>query len=224
MTGWTATRRSILAAAGLGWIGTVAAPASAIGILQVAGIAEAVKSAAEAVGKLAENLKIALTQGLAMWDIGTARAARDRMITLSRTLTFFATEAQSVLAATFEDYIVTWENAGGASGRLAVNDKAELSRQWAEIKSKLAMVLDQVAKLLATLNKEDGLFVATPAYTELVTTLGGRANLLGKLRNVDPPMTPAEVARLREIAAAYAVLRANLRKAIDGLNVYIKQS
>lgn len=220
MATWTATRRAILAYAAIGWLGAIPAPARAIGILAVGEIAGAIGSAAEAVGKLAENLRIALVEGLKIWDIGTARLARDRMIEFSKTLTFFAVAEQAPLALTLDTYIDNWEDR--QRDGLTAADKANLQGKWAEIKVKLERVLKGVETMLASLNREDGLFVATPAYKDLVETLGGRVNLLGRLRKVDPPMTSPEIARLREVAAAYDVLRANLRKAGDMLDAYVK--
>jgi hypothetical protein len=63
--------------------------ARAISILQLGGVAAAFAAAAKALGDFAEGIRRAVTEGLKIWDIVTARTSRGELPELSRNLTFY---------------------------------------------------------------------------------------------------------------------------------------
>jgi hypothetical protein len=169
--------------------------------------AEAMGAASEAIEGLTDGIKHLGRGRSATYSYDAAVRERARLIDLSARGRFVAHRQQRRVVEGIDRY-----------NRLKQPSAAE----WEKVKVDAVKALQGVSALLEDVKQERSDFVLEKAYNTLTSTLSAREKLLERLSTLDPPTTPEELQALRKLNNNYKRLLHNFHKAIDQLNIYIK--
>jgi hypothetical protein len=170
--------------------------------------AEAVGAASDAIEGLTDGIKHLVNTGAADYNYEAAKRERARLISLSARGRMMAQVSQRRVVESIDSYT-----------RL----KHPTPADWEKVRGDVIKALKGVSALLEDVKQERSDFVLEKAYNTLSYTLSARERLLEKLSSLDPPTTPEERQALQELNDNYKRLLKNFHKAIDQLNLYIKQ-
>jgi hypothetical protein len=219
-------RREFLA----GIVATLSIPfgveaAAAMSLVDLSSLGKALGEAADAIGKLGDNIAHLASLGVQGWDAASARATKERLLDISARLTFLREYKNVLVIASLDDYIDEWKRATN-TGAAALTETAAstLKVAWSRLIAHVKATLMRVQELLGDLERERSDLVTQSVYQDLIKTLGERSSVLEPLSNSSAPNTPAEIDALRVVSANYKALGDNLLKAIQAINAYIHDS
>lgn len=189
----------------------------------IAAVAVAIEKVANALGAVSENVLKVIQNGLKTWSTLEAVGARRELTTLAQTLSRFYAMPNAAVRFNLDAYIRRWEvlTKNGTKSDLSAEEKIEMVSGWERLQATVSDTLRQATGIIGILSSNKSPFVATDVYTDLTSALSGRAMLLDSVSRMEAPQTKSEIAELRRVAAAYQLLRENLRKAISSLNKYV---
>jgi hypothetical protein len=219
-------RREFLA----GIVATLSIPieveaAAAISLADLASLGKALGEAADAIGKLGDNIAHLVSLGVQGWDAAAARGTKEVLRDISARLAFQRAGHNARVIEDLDSYIHEWEsgtNSGAAA--LTESEASKLKDAWSRLIAHVKAALLWVRALLRDLQRERSGLVTQSVYQDLLQTLGDRSSLLERLSNSAAPTTPAEIDALRGVLVNYTALRVNLHKAIQAINTYIDHS
>lgn len=195
--------RTILAA-------SVTAKIDNIAILEE--LVKAIGAAGDALAKLADGVKHLVETGAEGYDAVKARYVNERLRDLSAMITLLSASQQKIPPSlkAYAQNVVSWSVDEG-------------NHQWVLIVTRLKGVLQKVNGLLARLSEERSDLVLQPAYAQLANALNGRVTLIEQLLDMPAPKTNGELQVVRQAATKYEILIAQLKRARDNMNEYVKQ-
>ncbi len=185
---------------------SVHSQASKLAVLKEA--IDAVGAAGDAIAKLTDGIKHLVVTGAQGYDYVSAQREYARLKDLSARSRSLIMEQRVHVVENIDEYLQL---------------SAPTQDDWRRVAEKLGSTLKDVNALLTDVQNERSDLVLEDAYAKLSSSLAARANLLGKLAAMDPPVSPEERAMLQTLQEKYQVLLKNFEAAIEELNLYIKQ-
>ena len=189
------------------------------GLATLTTIATALTSAAEAVGTFAESLEKATRAGLRTYDIVAARRAAESLRAISGKAAALPGEQTILILDPLDQYL---RDATDALKRK--RPLPDASKRWARATARLEEVVPKVEGLLADVKAARPEFVDPQPDNAFVAALGGRQLILTELRQLPPPTSSQDVARLQTLHDRYAELIGQLGRANAALEQYILKS
>ena len=208
-------RRVVLVLAVLAVTRNNSARGAALSLIDISNLGKALGDAADAIGKLGDNVGHLVSLGRQDWDAVSARATRNRLRDISARLTTLNQLQNVRVIETLDEYIQEAQN--GSPENL-------LQMAWSQLLLSFTATLSDVRSLLSDLEKERSDLVTNDVYQDLIATLGSRASLLDRLSNTSAPTSPDAIKRLQVVSTNYKALKVNLSKAIQAVNTYIHDS
>lgn len=189
------------------------------GLATLTTVATALSSAAEAIGKFAESLEQATRAGLRTYDIVAARRAAESLRAISGKAATLPGEQTILVLDPLEQYLTDATEALKRKRPLP-----DAATRWARATARLDEVVPKVEGLLADVKAARPEFVDPQPYNAFVAALGGRQLVLKELRQLPPPTSSQDVARLQTLHDRYADLLGQLGRANAALEQYILKS
>jgi len=185
------------------------------GLATLAAIAKALSDAAASVDKFADGLtKLVKLGDTVGFRLSEAKRAEARLTNIRARTTQLLVAQRTVLIENLDGYI--------NKVRAQKLDRASASPSWNAVLDDVSDVLVQVKTLLGDVKNERSDFVNEDAYAEFLEALEGRAAILGRLREVPPPVTEGELSDLEGVRDKYQVLMSSLGRANAALAEFIK--
>ena len=215
------------------------------------GVAVAVRSVGGIVTELVEGVAKAARHGTAGYDAVQARRLKARLLDLRAALTRFSTGMNAPIRGDLLHYLREWaetaplhtasdmldpaarqaalHKAFAGNRRLgmpvpdAATHDARLAAAWATLGQSMRRAAESAAEILESLEAERSEAILDDAWVTLVRGFRARLAIYAELAGLPPPVSRAEVARLVELAEAYAGLIAELEAANSRLAALIKE-
>jgi hypothetical protein len=172
---------------------------------------EVVGAAGDSLEKLTDAFKHLIVTGVQGFDGARARLVHAELVETSA----FTTSLLAIQST-------VPENLGRYAAEAPTLSAATRETVWRTLIGRMQKVLEQVRAILERVRDHRSDFVAEPAYVTLTEALQARAALLEKLVAMPPPVSEPELALVREAAARYGGLIAELKRARDQMNEYVK--
>ena len=170
-------------------------------------LAKALGEAGDAIGKISDGVARLVSDANSGWNYVEANRTRSRLIDISARTTGVLV-SNDLFVESFSRYLNL------------PNPKPE---DWTRATEDINKTLANITSLLSDLKRERSDFVLESAYLSLQTSLSARVDLLNKVDSRGPPQTPQERDAFADIVSKYKILIANFKRAIEELNIYIKQ-
>lgn len=161
-----------------------------------------------AIASITDGIKHLVETGATGYDYIAARREHKRLRDLSAYATNLMATSQVPVIRSIDEY-------------LARPNPNEL--EWGAIRAGIAGVTEGVQHILEDVRKERSDFVLEETYLTIIETLHGRISLFDKILMLPQPKTEQEREALEVINTEYKRLLKEFRKAIQQLNLYLKQ-
>lgn len=161
-----------------------------------------------AIASITDGIKHLVETGAAGYDYIAAWREHKRLRDLSAYATNLIGTSQVSMIRSIDEY-------------LATPNPTEFD--WDAIRHGIANVMVGVQHILEDVRKERSDFVLEETYLKIIETLHGRIALFDKILMIPQPKTQQEREALEMINTEYKRLLNEFRKAIQQLNLYLKQ-
>lgn len=168
-------------------------------------IAEALGSAGDAISRITDGVKHLVESGDSAYGIVQARVTYNKLKKISR-MSSELRMSQNVSVLNSIDAFL----------------QSPSHERWRAVTTTLDETIIKVNSILKDVRLDNSDFILEKAYRDLAGTLQTRSAMITSLRHVQMPTTPEEFAALREVNYNYKMLMIQLDKAIDDLNIYLK--
>jgi hypothetical protein len=168
-------------------------------------VAVALGEAADSFSKLVDSFAHLTKTGIKGYDEINARRTYHRLRDLSAQMSILRAEQQINVVDPIGYYI--------AYPRGYI---------WEGVQNNLTCTLENVNNILAIVRAERSEFVLETTYFDMIATFQNRSVVLQELIQMPPPKTAEELEELRKVQKKYQLLIANLERATQELNNYLK--
>jgi hypothetical protein len=149
-------------------------------------LAVVIGSSADAVKKLGDALAHLVTLGVGGFDGLKARRTRGRLLQMVQNTAWFYDGGNAALSFGFERF-VDRPNAFG----------------WKQLLGAAQQATPELDGILADLRQEYRDIVLEDSFRQLVSSMHARSEVIARLRDMDLPTTPDEIAEMRRVRLEY---------------------
>jgi len=171
-------------------------------------VIEMVAACGDAIAKITDGIKHAVETGVAGYDYVAARREHKRLRDLSAGATYLSRTWQALTVADIDEYLAK---------------PKPTEADWGTIRVVIVNIATGVQGILGDVRRERSDFVLEETYSKITETLHGRILLLDELLRIPQPKTKKEKEALKMINTEYKRLLNEFQKAIQQLNLYLKQ-
>jgi hypothetical protein len=191
---------------------------SAAGVIDLAGLGQAIDAAAGAFRKLENALVEAVSDGDHGFNVVVARRSRSRLVDIDARLQELAENQNTRVLGSLQSYINFF-----SKHRKDGNADIALSAAWHSFLQGLTDILTLTQQLLDDIQADRSDFVLQSTRTTLISALSAKIGILARLRQEGSyPLTKVEIEELAALSAKFDALRRQTVDATHAMSDYIR--